>query len=80
MLSIASLNIHQFLHREETLRALKATDADVFCLQEVPESVVTELEHELGAAGVFVPMGNFPEVGEMVGIALFAPPGYFSAV
>jgi endonuclease/exonuclease/phosphatase family metal-dependent hydrolase len=71
MLSISSLNIHQFLHREETLRALKATDADVFCLQEVPISAIAQLEHALGAAAIFVPMGNFPEVSEEVGIALF---------
>jgi endonuclease/exonuclease/phosphatase family metal-dependent hydrolase len=75
MLSIASLNIHQFLHREETLRALKTTDADVFCLQEVPISAVTVLEQELGATAVFVPMGNFPEVSEEVGIALFVRGG-----
>jgi endonuclease/exonuclease/phosphatase family metal-dependent hydrolase len=75
MLSISSLNIHQFLHREETLRALKAADADVFCLQEVPASAVLTLEHELGATAVFAPMGDFPEVSEPVGIALFVRRG-----
>jgi endonuclease/exonuclease/phosphatase family metal-dependent hydrolase len=77
-LSLASLNIHQFLHREETLRALKATDADVFCLQEVPISAIAQLEHALGATAVFVPMGNFPEVSEEVGIALLIRRGVLS--
>jgi endonuclease/exonuclease/phosphatase family metal-dependent hydrolase len=75
MFSLASLNIHQFLHREETLRALKATDADVFCLQEVSISAIAQLEHALGATAGFVPMGNFPEVSEEVGIALFVRRG-----
>lgn len=77
MLSIASLNIHQFLHREETLRALRASDADVICMQEVPESAVFELERELGGTAVFVPMGDFPEVGEAVGIGMFIRRGVF---
>lgn len=75
MLTLASLNIHQFLHREETLRALLATDADVICMQEVPESAMSELEHVLGATGNLVPMGNFPDVGEAVGVAMFVRRG-----
>lgn len=75
MLSVASLNIHQFLHREETLRALLATDADVFCLQEVLVGTVTQLEHELGATAIFAPMDHFPEVTEDVGLALFVRRG-----
>lgn len=78
MLSIASLNIHQFLHREETLRAINDADADILCLQEVTKSAIPVLEEALGAQGYFVSMGSFEEIGEEVGIALFVRRGMLS--
>lgn len=76
-LRLVSINIERSNHIARVLPFLKASDADVICIQELCERDIPEFESLLGMRAVYAPVGLHPadppeEGAVMTGIAFFS--------
>lgn len=76
-LRLVSINVERSNHIERVLPFLKASAADVICIQELCERDIPEIESSLGMRAVYAPVGLHPadppeEGAVMTGIAFFS--------
>jgi endonuclease/exonuclease/phosphatase family metal-dependent hydrolase len=69
-LKLIQLNIEFGKHIDQTLPFFTEQQADVVCLQELPQHLVHKFEEVLGATSVYTPMALYQ--GEVRGVGIFS--------